>query len=61
MKGGLLFSKMCLLRECAVYHLLNCVSAVPVLCHYLDNSVVISNFIHEQMVFRLDLEWRMRF
>ena len=43
-----------------MYHLLNCVStvaaAVAALCRYLDNTVVISEFIHDQLVFRLDLE-----
>ena len=48
-----------------MYHLLKCVStvaaAVAALCRYLDNTVFISDFIHDQMVFRLDWEWRMRF
>ena len=48
-----------------MYHLLNCVStvaaAVAALCRSLDNAVSISDFIHDQMVFRLDLELRMRF
>ena len=52
------------LPTCAVHHLLNRVStvatAVAALCRYRDNTVVISDFIHDQMVLRLDLEWRMR-
>ena len=48
-----------------MYHLLNCVTtvaaAVASLCCYLGNTVVISDFIHDQIVFRLDLAWRMRF
>ena len=64
-EGRLLISVQCLQRECAVYHLLNCVSTVAVavatLDRYLDNTVVMSDFIHDQMVLRLDWEWQIRF
>ena len=44
-----------------MYHLSTAAAAVVPLCRYLDNTVVISDFIHDQLVFRLDSEWRMGF